>query len=145
LASFSISRNFLEKCEHITDAAFDLKKQKCSNMKELSVKFSRKFDDLLARNLCLAFPNLVRLQLVSCPIGTSEIALIGKLPQLVELDCSGDSYLSSAHLKSISEWPNLRIFHLGHFEHSDYSCKDTVHKKLGQQPLRGLYLIELLK
>lgn len=137
----------MEKCLPITDKAFDLKKPKvvCSQMKQLSVKYSRKFDDDLCKNIYLAFPNLERLQLVSCPIGTSEISLLGKLPNLVELDCSGDSYMSSAHLKAISEWPKLKKFHLGHFEHSDYSCKDTVHKKLGQQPLRGLYLIELLK
>ena len=41
--------------------------------------------------------------------------------------------------------PQLEIFHLGHFEHSDYACSDTVRKKQGQLPLRGLFVCEILR
>ena len=41
--------------------------------------------------------------------------------------------------------PQLKIFHLGHFEHSDYACSKTVVKKEGQKPLRGLFICEILK
>ena len=39
----------------------------------------------------------------------------------------------------------MKIFHLGHFEHSDFNCSQTILKKEGQKPLRGLFICEILK
>ena len=65
---------------------------------------------------------------------------------VIELDFSGDSYLCKETLNQISlNTPNLQIFHLGHFEHSDYSCQKTIMNMNGQQPLRGKYICEILK
>lgn len=68
------------------------------------------------------------------------------MPHLRELDLSGDSFLSKPSLATLSAvMTTLEVFHLGHFEHSDYSCSQTVIKGVGQSPLRGLYVCELLK
>ena len=118
-----------------------------SNMKELSIRFSKKFKSLIIPNIASAFPNLVKLQLVSCPVGISGCAALNdqNLPCLRELDFSGDSYLSKKDLSLIARnLPRLQIFHLGHFEHSDYACSETVRKKQGELPLKGLFVVELL-
>lgn len=117
------------------------------NMRKLKIKYSRRFRENICVIISKNFPNLELLQLNSCPLGLSDCSFLGKkyLPRLLELDLSGDCYLNQASLFSLSEcMPQLRIFHLGHFEHSDYSCSKTVMKKTGQNPLKGLFIIELL-
>ena len=43
-------------------------------------------------------------------------------PRLHELKLAGDSWIRKLVLYSIAKHPNLRVFHLGHFEHSDIDC-----------------------
>lgn len=119
-----------------------------TKMEQLRVVYSRFLGDDICPLISQYFPNLKVLQLTSCPIGVSDCSMLGPkyLPSLVELDLSGDSFLSKETLSTLSlVMTTLRVFHLGHFEHSDYSCSQTVIKKVGQSPLRGLYVCELLK
>lgn len=118
------------------------------NLKSLKIKYSRAFGEQICPFISQTFPSLTSLHLISCPIGTSDCTRLGHqfLPALQELDLSGDSYLSKQSLTHISIcMPQLRTFHLGHFEHSDYACSDTVRKKQGQLPLRGLFVCQILK
>lgn len=65
---------------------------------------------------------------------------------LEELDLSGDSFISRKSLMVLSEaCQQISVFHLGHFEHSDYDCERTVLKSKDQQPLRGIFIVELFK
>ena len=43
-------------------------------------------------------------------------------PELLEMDLSGDSWVKRNAFIGHSRHPNLKIFRLGHFEHSDTSC-----------------------
>ena len=43
-------------------------------------------------------------------------------PRLLELKLAGDSWIRKLVLYSIAKHHNLRVFHLGHFEHSDIDC-----------------------
>jgi len=98
---------------------------KYPSMKEIKIKYSRKFEENICNYLSQSFPNLSKLSLISCPIGISDCEKLGNkyLPNLIELDMSGDSYLSKESLNILSlNLPALKVFHLGHFEHSDYSC-----------------------
>ena len=45
-----------------------------------------------------------------------------KLPKLEILDLSGDSWISKKLLKVVGKLPNLRVFRMGHYEHSDCDC-----------------------
>ena len=88
------------------------------------------------------------MQLISCPIGISgcEVLTNQNLPLLREVDFGGDSYLNKKDLTLLSvNLPLMEVFHLGHFEHSDYACGQTVMKKQGEMPLKGLFVCELLK
>ena len=122
--------------------------QKFVHMEVLRISYSKNFRSSICSNISHWFPNLRILQLNSCPIGMSDCSLLGNkyLPNLVELDMSGDSYVSKESLEVLSKGlPKLEIFHLGHFEHSDYNCSQTVMKKSEQRPLRGLFIIEIFK
>ena len=43
-------------------------------------------------------------------------------PRLRELKLAGDSWIRKLVLYSIAKHKNLRVFHLGHFEHADIDC-----------------------
>lgn len=88
--------------------------------------YTRKFSDNICALLANFFPNLRVLQLTSCPIGLSDCSLLGAahMPKLRELDLSGDSFISRKSLLILSEaCSQVEVFHLGHFEHSDYACE----------------------
>jgi F-box and leucine-rich repeat protein 2/20 len=40
-------------------------------------------------------------------------------PNLQEIDMSGDSWVSTLQITGVAKHPNLKIFHLGHFDHGD--------------------------
>lgn len=48
--------------------------------------------------------------------------IVAGCPLLNELKLAGDSWIRKIVLHSIAKHPNLRVFHLGHFEHSDIDC-----------------------
>ena len=52
--------------------------------------------------------------------------LIQGCPELAELKLAGDSFIRKLVLQSITQLPNLSVFHLGHFDHSDAECKKVI-------------------
>ena len=85
--------------------------------------YSRKFDG----NICASLgsgglPNLAILDLSYCPIQVSMEPIVTGCPRLHELKLAGDSWIRKLVLHSIAKHPNLKVFHLGHFEHSDIDC-----------------------
>ena len=52
--------------------------------------------------------------------------LIKNCPLLYELKLAGDSFIRKLVLTSIALLPELRIFHLGHFDHSDLDCQKVI-------------------
>lgn len=43
-------------------------------------------------------------------------------PVLREVDMSGDSWVHESTLVGLAKHPNIRTFHMGHFQHSDSNC-----------------------
>ena len=101
----------------------------------LRMTYTRNLGENTCYLLANYFSNLRILQLSSCPIGLSDCTLLGAryVPYLEELDLSGDSFISRKSLLLLSvACTQIGVFHLGHFEHSDYVCERTVLKAKGQ-------------
>lgn len=62
------------------------------------------------------------LNLSYCPIQVSMEPIVQGCPLLNEVKLAGDSWIRKLVIYSIAKHPNLRVFHLGHFEHSDIDC-----------------------
>ena len=126
LEEFSIIRNYYEKAARISDEAFKYL-QDCYNLRKLEIVYSRKFDEKLAFNLSeTPFDKLIHLNLSSCPIQVSLEPLVYGCPNLEELDLSGDSWVKRQGILGIAKHPKLIVLHLGHFEHSDFNCSETI-------------------
>ena len=127
LRHLSIIRNFNEKSARIDDEATEALATCCPNLEHLEIVYSRKFDERICRNL--GNGNLLRLQVLDlsyCPIQCSMEPLIKGCPDLFELKLAGDSFIRKLVLLSIAKLPELKIFHLGHFDHSDVECKKVI-------------------
>ena len=123
LRKLSVIRNFNEKSAKIDDNCIQVISECCPMLERLQIIYSRKFDG----NICQLIGSgnlskLVFLDLSYCPIQVSMEPIITGCPFLHELKLAGDSWIRKLVLHSIARHPNLRIFHLGHFEHSDIDC-----------------------
>lgn len=121
LKDLAVVRNYYEKVSKISDACFTYL-QPCTNLLNLSIIYSRKFEDHLALNLSLR--HLQTLNLSGCPIHVTLEPLASSCPHLEELNLSGDSWVKRQALLGIAKHPNLMVFHMGHFEHSDFKCSE---------------------
>lgn len=54
----------------------------------------------------------------------------------MEVNLSGNSWVKSVVLIGLSKHPNIRIVHLGHFEHSENSCDQN----LQENPPKGMFI-----
>ena len=123
LRKLSVIRNFNEKSARIDDYCLEVLSERCPNLERLELVYSRKFDGNICQNLGNGgLSKLIYLNLSYCPIQVSMEPLISGCPRLHELKLSGDSWIRKLVLHSIARHPKLRIFHLGHFEHSDIDC-----------------------
>ena len=52
--------------------------------------------------------------------------LVYGCPNLEELNISGDSWVKRQGILGIAKHPKLMVLHLGHFEHSDFNCSETI-------------------
>ena len=85
--------------------------------------YSRKFDELICRHLGSGgLSKLVYLDLSYCPVQVSMEPVVVGCPHLHELKLAGDSWIRKLVLHSIAKHPSLKVFHMGHFEHSDIDC-----------------------
>ena len=129
LKHLAVIRNFNEKSAKIDDEAIEALSTCCPNLEHLEIVYSRKFDDKICRHLGNGnVRNLKLLDLSYCPIQCSMEPLIAGCPQLYELKLAGDSFIRKLVLQSITHLPSLRIFHLGHFDHSDVECQKVIPK-----------------
>ena len=126
LESLIIKRNFLEKTSKITDKSIGTLSKNCPNLKHLTIDYSRKFEMDLAINLSLNLRNLEVLLLPNCPVIVDMSPLVTACPILAEVSLAGDSWVRKICLMGLSQHPNIKILHLGHFEHSDVECKDLL-------------------
>jgi F-box/leucine-rich repeat protein 2/20 len=62
-------------------------------------------------------------------------------PYLDELNLSGDSWVKKVCLLGVAKHRNIQIFHLGHFEHSDFKCQ----KVACEFPPKGFYIAGLFE
>ena len=123
LRKLSIIRNFNEKSARIDDYCLEVLSERCPNLERLELVYSRKFDERICQSLGSGgLSKLVYLNLSYCPIQVSMEPIIHGCPRLHELKLAGDSWIRKLVLHSIARHPNLRIFHMGHFEHSDIDC-----------------------
>lgn len=129
LKSLAVVRNFTEKLARISDAAlFDLQAH-CPNLQHLEVVFTRKFDAKIGQYLGSgSLRNLVYLDLSHCTIPSSLEALAAGCPRLTEFKLAGDAWIRDLVFKSIAKHPAIKVFHMGHYEHSDCDCKSIVPK-----------------
>lgn len=121
MEEFSVVRNYFEKVAKISDDSIKAF-QACPNLRSLSLVYSRKFDANIAIYLSKYFINLRVLNLAGCPIQVSLEPLCTGCPKLEELNLSGDSWVKKMCLQGVAKHTNISIFHLGHFEHSDFKC-----------------------
>ena len=123
LRKLSIIRNFNEKSARIDDYCLEVLSNRCPNLERLELVYSRKFDGSICQHLGNGgLANLVYLNLSYCPILVSMEPIVDGCPRLHELKLAGDSWIRKLVLHSIARHPNLRVFHMGHFEHSDIDC-----------------------
>jgi F-box/leucine-rich repeat protein 2/20 len=90
----------------------------------LEIDYSRKFGLKIADSLASHMVNLQKLMLKNCPILVSLEPLSRGCPNLIEVSMAGDSWVRKVALAGLATHPNLKIFHLGHFEHSDCECSE---------------------
>lgn len=114
-------RNYYEKTAKISDKGL-VGFKSSPYLERLELVYTRKFDESVAMNLAQYFPNLVYLNLSGCPIQCSLEPLAKGCPKLLEFNLSGDSWVKKVALTGIAKHKGLSVFHLGHFEHSDYKC-----------------------
>jgi len=140
LEEFSVVRNYFEKVAKISDESFKVF-QHAPNLRKLEIVYSRKLDENIAIYLSKYFTNLKVLNLSGCPIQVSLEPLNYGCPYLEELNLSGDSWVKKVCLVGIAKHRNLSIFHLGHFEHSDFKCQSVA----CEFPPKGFYIAGLFE
>lgn len=127
LKELSVVRNFTEKLARIGDSAMLELSNHCPNLKKLEVIYTRRFGDRLGEYLGSGnLRNLKYLDLSYCTITNSLEPMVKGCPNLEEFKLAGDSWIRDLVLRSIAKHPNIKIFHLGHYEHSDCDCKSVV-------------------
>ncbi|CAI2370613.1 unnamed protein product [Moneuplotes crassus] len=137
LKSFSIYRNYLEFSAKITDKCLKAF-EKSTKLETLEVVYCRNFDWDCVSNIATCCKNLKVLNLQDCPIQESFEPLAEGCPYLEELNMSGDSWVKEEALVGLCKHKNLKIYHLGHFEHGDVDCLDI------DEPEKGKFIGTLL-
>jgi len=139
LKEFHLIRNCYEKCSKISDKSINYLK-KCSNLEQLTFIYVRKFSEEFHIHLS-SMKNLKYLNLTDCPILEDLSILNEGCPRLEEVNMSGDSWIRKITVLGLSKHKNIKIFHLGHLEHSDNQCD----KGLGEFPPKGVFIETLFK
>lgn len=140
LKQLEIIRNCYEKCSKINDDGLESLKYS-PKLEILAINFSRKFREKIHIHLASYFPKLKVLNLKECPIQEDLSVLKNGCPLLEEVNLSGNSWVKSISLMGLSKHPNIRIFHLGHFEHSEIDCDDN----LQEYPPKGMFIEALFQ
>lgn len=119
----SVIRNFNEKSARIDDSCVEVISNRCPKLERLELVYSRKFDEMICQHLGNGNLSMLKyLNLSYCPIQVSMEPIVQGCPLLNEVKLAGDSWIRKLVIYSIAKHPNLRVFHLGHFEHSDIDC-----------------------
>ena len=73
--------------------------------------------------------------------------LIEGCPLLHELKLAGDSWIRRLVLQSIAKHPGIKVFHLGHYEHSDIDCAHVKPKDpiLASYSAKGVSVAQLFE
>ena len=87
-------------------------------MQLLEIKYSR---DIESIDSLKSMRKLAKLNLNSCTL-LQSVTPLSSCSSLVELSLMGDSYIRNLVLKTVGELPNLKVFKMGHYEHSDCEC-----------------------
>ena len=124
LASLSIIRNYYEFSAKIPDEAL-INFKNWHSLTHLEIVYCRNFDYDWIRNFSMYCKNLRYLNIQDCPVQESLEPLAEGCPYLEELNMGGDSWISENALVGLFQHKNLKIFHLGHFEHADIECVKT--------------------
>ena len=111
---------------------------KSPNLEKLEIVYSRNFDWDWVKYLASCWKNLRVLNLKDCPIQESLEPLAESCPYLEELNMSGDSWVKEEALVGLCKHQNLKIYHLGHFEHGDVDCLEI------DEPEKGKFIGKLL-
>ena len=140
LIQLDIIRNCFEKCSKISDEGLESMKY-VPNLEQLSLNYSRKFRENAHVHLGHYLHNLKVLNLRECPLQEDLSILKIGCPLLEEVNLSGNSWVKSTCLMGLSKHDNIRILHLGHFEHSETSCDDN----LQEYPPKGMFIEAVFK
>ena len=140
LKEFHLVRNCFEKCSKITDEGM-LGLKPCINLENLTICYSRKFKEHAHLHIARNLHNLLVLNLKDCILQEDLSIFKTECPRLEEVNLSGNSWVKSQALIGLSRHSNLRILHLGHFEHSENSCDQN----LQEYPPKGMFIESLFK
>jgi len=140
LKQLEIIRNCFEKCSKISDEGLENLKN-CPNIEKLAINYTRKFREnahiFIAKNL----HKLKVLNLRECILQEDLSIFKTECPLLEEVNFAGNSWVKSTSLLGLSKHMNIRILHLGHFEHSENSCDDN----LQEYPPKGMFIEAVFK
>ncbi|KRX05752.1 F-box domain [Pseudocohnilembus persalinus] len=140
LKEIAIIRNCFEKTAKISDEGLKYLKR-TKNLERLNITYSRKFREFFHIHIAMNLKNLKYLCIRECPVQEDLGILSSGCPNLEELDMSGDSWVTSSCLLGVSKHPNLKIYHLGHFDHGDSQCDEN----LQEHPPKGMFLEGVFK
>ena len=140
LKEFEIIRNYYEKCSKISDEGLE-SLHYCPNLEKLSINYSRKFRENAHIHIANSLHKLVLLNLRECPLQEDLSILRNECPLLEEVNFSGNSWVKSNALMGLSKHLNIRVLHLGHFEHSENNCDDN----LQEYPPKGMFIEAVFK
>lgn len=140
LRSLVIIRNCFEKCAKISDAGIK-SLQQCPDMTKLQITYSRKFRENFHIYISSFLHRLRYLGIRECPLQEDLSVLTEGCPLLEEIDMSGDSYVTASSLIGLSKHPNLKVLHLGHYNHGDSQCDEN----LEEYPPDGMFIENLFK
>ncbi|EGR29662.1 hypothetical protein IMG5_151320 [Ichthyophthirius multifiliis] len=140
LIELQIVRNCFEKCAKISDQGVQYLSQ-CVNLEKLNISYSRKFRDKFHLHISSSLRNLKYLCIRDCPIQEDLSVFARGCPNLEEVDLSGDSWVTSASIVGLSKHPQLKILHLGHYDHGDTNCDEN----LEEYPPKGMFIEGVFK
>jgi hypothetical protein len=62
-------------------------------------------------------------------------------PLLSEMNLSGDSWVKKIAFLGLAKHTHLSVFHMGHFEHSDFKCQ----KVASEFPPKGFFIAKVFE
>lgn len=113
----------------------------CRKLKKLSLVCSRNFGENFAGLVSTSFPNLEYLNCKDCLL-QNDFSFFGKLlPNLKEIDFSGDSWIKCFTIHTLANHPGLEVLRVGHIEHGDIHCQE---QEFLENPAQAVFLLKVL-